>query len=51
MEDTDFPVFQCDECIDPWKVEGETFDTALMFAVDAQGRPFNPLSDDGRLPA
>jgi hypothetical protein len=42
------PVFQCDECITPWTVDGETFDTAFTFVVDAQGRAlhhetFEPL--------
>lgn len=44
-----FPVFQCDECIVPWRVEGEEFDTALTFAVDAAGKPFDPAAPGGQL--
>jgi hypothetical protein len=47
VEGTAFPVFQCDECVIPWEVEGETFDTAFTFAVDAQGKPFDPADDGG----
>jgi hypothetical protein len=46
VEGAAFPVFQCDECMTPWKVEGEVFDTAFTFAVDAQGKPFDPAADD-----
>lgn len=31
-------VFQCDECMDHWEVEGERFPTAFTFAVDEAGR-------------
>ena len=50
IEGTTFPVFQCDECIAPWKVEGEVFDTAFTFAVDAEGRPFDPAGEGGHPP-
>lgn len=36
------PVFQCPECLCDWKVEGEVFETALTFAVDASGRALHP---------
>jgi hypothetical protein len=49
VEGTAFPVFQCDECITPWKVEGEVFDTALTFAVDADGKPFDASGEGGDL--
>ena len=50
IEGADFPVFQCDECMAPWEVEGQVFDTAFTFAVDAAGKPFDPAADDGQLP-
>jgi hypothetical protein len=50
VEGAAFPVFQCDECIMPWTVEGEVFDTAYTFAVDAEGQPFDPATDSGELP-
>jgi hypothetical protein len=49
IEGTDFPVFQCDECIVQTQMFGEPFETALTFAVDAEGKPFDPASDDGKL--
>jgi hypothetical protein len=49
VEGTTFPVRQCDECTTPWTVDGEAFDTAFTFAVDAKGKPFDPASDDGEL--
>lgn len=36
------PVFQCGECIDTWTIDGETFEHALTFAVDAAGRVVSP---------
>lgn len=42
VEGVAFPVFQCDECISPWEVEGETFETAYTFAVGKDGSVFNP---------
>jgi hypothetical protein len=48
VEGTTFPVFQCDECITPWNVEGEAFDVA--FTVDAEDKPFDPAAADGSLP-
>src|SRR5437764_11923739 len=38
IEGATFPVFQCDECVVPWAVEGQVFDGALTFAVDAEGK-------------
>ncbi len=38
------PVYQCDECISIWTVEGEDFETALTFAVDQRGRVVDPES-------
>ena len=49
VEGATFPVFQCDECIVEADMFGEPFETALTFAVDAQGQPFDPASDDGTL--
>ncbi len=51
VEGATFPVFQCDECIVPWEVEGEVFDTAFTFAVDAEGKPFDPAAENGGLSA
>jgi len=42
-------VYQCDECTVPWEIDGQTFPTALTFAVDQHGtyldaetlQPFN----------
>ena len=50
IEDADFPVFQCDECIVHVKMFDEPIEAALTFAVDAEGKPFDPASDDGHLP-
>lgn len=47
LEDTVYPVYQCDECLVPWTVEGETFEAAYTFAVDAAGRPFDATNRDG----
>jgi hypothetical protein len=35
-------VYQCDVCIVPWHFGGETFDTALTFAVSASGQMLHP---------
>ena len=35
-------VYQCDYCTVPWHFDGETFDTALTFAVDASGQLLHP---------
>jgi hypothetical protein len=37
-----FPVFQCDDCIVDADVFGETFPVAYTFALDEQGRVFDP---------
>ena len=42
------PVYQCDECVVPTDIGGETFDAALTFYVDEGGRPINPESSDGK---
>jgi hypothetical protein len=44
------PVFQCDECLVTAKMFGEPFEVALTFAVDAEGKPFDPATEDGELP-
>ena len=43
-----FGVYQCDTCVVPWDFNGATFDTALTFALDSDGRiieteSFQPL--------
>ena len=45
----EFPVFQCDECIVEAEMYGEPFETALTFAVGADGKPFDPATEDGEL--
>jgi transcription elongation factor Elf1 len=49
IENTTFPVFQCDECSMPFDFGGQMIDSALTFAVDAKGQPFDPASADGKL--
>jgi hypothetical protein len=44
------PVFQCDECLVAVSMFGEPIEVALTFAVDDQGRAFDPATDDGGLP-
>jgi hypothetical protein len=34
----------------PCEVEGEVFDTAFTFAVDAVGKPFDRATGEGELP-
>jgi hypothetical protein len=50
VEDQTFPVFQCDECLTTVDIGGAPFEIALTFALDDQGRPFDPASPDGSLP-
>jgi hypothetical protein len=35
-------VFQCDHCVRPFFFDGERFDAALTFAVDAAGTVLDP---------
>jgi hypothetical protein len=37
-----YDCYQCEDCTLPWEFDGETFETALTFAVDASGRCCNP---------
>jgi hypothetical protein len=50
VEGATFPVFQCDECLATVQMFGEPFEVALTFAVDAEGKPFDPAAADGHLP-
>lgn len=50
VEGAVFPVFQCDECIVETKMFGEPVEVALTFAVDEEGKPFDPATEDGELP-
>jgi hypothetical protein len=50
IEGTEFPVFQCDECLVQADMFGEPFEVAFTFAVDAEGKPFDPATDSGELP-
>ena len=45
----ELPVFQCDEGIVEAEMYGEQFETALTFAVGADGKPFDPATEDGDL--
>jgi hypothetical protein len=36
-----YGVYQCDTCTVPWNFDGATFDTALTFALDSDGRILN----------
>ena len=33
------PVYQCDDCVTPFVLDGVTFDAAYTFTLDAAGRP------------
>lgn len=44
MGDQTLDVFQCDECLVDWRFDGATFEVALTFAIDAQGRLIDPES-------
>jgi len=46
-----YPVFQCDQCIVRVEMFGEPFNTALTFAVDGVGTPFDPASEGDSLPS
>ena len=35
-------VYQCDDCVELWEFDGAKFPAALTFAVDREGRLFNP---------
>jgi hypothetical protein len=43
------PVFQCDECLINTTMFDEPVELALTFAVDPDGRPFDPANDDDGL--
>jgi|DEB0MinimDraft_6_1074348.scaffolds.fasta_scaffold03201_8 ribosome-binding protein aMBF1 (putative translation factor) len=40
-----FSIFQCDECTVMREIFGESFEVALTFSVDEQGRAFDPVDD------
>ena len=42
VDDVHYVVYQCDTCVFPWEFDGQTFDAALTFAVDASGRMIHP---------
>jgi hypothetical protein len=50
VADQTFPIFQCDECVADVEMFGEKVETALTFAVGADGKPFDPAAPDGSLP-
>jgi hypothetical protein len=47
---TTYPVFQCDDCIVQADLGGAQFPAAFTFALDADGRPFDPASPGDPLP-
>ena len=42
IDDQTATVYQCDRCVRPWVVEGQTFDVALTFAVTPTGELIDP---------
>jgi hypothetical protein len=46
VDDQTFPVFQCDECLENVYIGDTLFEVALTFALDKQGKPFDPASPD-----
>ena len=50
VEGATFPVIRCDECVVQAEMYGEPFETAFTFAVDAEGKPFDPAADSAELP-
>ena len=46
VDDDEFPVYQCDECLVTQSVLGVWMETALTFCVDGEGRAFNPADPD-----
>jgi len=49
LGDQVFPVYSCDECVMTVEMFGETMELPLTFALDADGKPFDPASPDGKL--
>lgn len=49
MGDVTVPTFQCDECLMTIDLLGEQTEVALTFAVDGQGRAFDPADPEGEL--
>lgn len=43
-------VYQCDQCRAEVDMFGVKVEVALTFAVDEEGRAFDPASPDGELP-
>lgn len=41
----EMPVFQCDDCVKPVVLFGESIELALTFYVNAQGQPVDPAAD------
>jgi hypothetical protein len=42
MDGQKLTVYQCDDCVVSWKLEGQEFPAALTFAIDEDGRMFDP---------
>lgn len=42
-------VYQCDECFMTVDMMGSSEEVALTFALDPDGKPFDPASPDGTL--
>jgi hypothetical protein len=43
------PVYTCPECISVAKIGNETMELPLCFAIDKDGRPFDPALPDDRM--
>jgi hypothetical protein len=39
-------VYQCDRCTVAWRLGSDTFETALTFAIDRNGRYLDPVTLD-----
>jgi hypothetical protein len=46
LDGQELDVYQCDDCTVPWTVGTLTTDVALTFAVDADGRFYDPTSGE-----
>jgi DNA-directed RNA polymerase subunit RPC12/RpoP len=46
IDDVDYPIFQCDDCLHKVKAFGDEFEVNLTFAVRPDGSWFDPTKDD-----
>jgi endogenous inhibitor of DNA gyrase (YacG/DUF329 family) len=45
--DETLPTFQCDECVKVVDFLGQKMELALTFALDKDGKPFDPADENG----